>query len=67
MAIPSPATTELVVKHDLKGRMSVFYNGERLPFVTSIQVDAEYRETAVVKVSFLGRGVRFETEEPVID
>lgn len=67
MAIPSPATTDLVVKHDLKGSMSLYYKGERLPFVCSIETKAEHRKPADVTVRFHGRGVRFETEEPVVD
>ncbi len=67
MAIPSPATTDLVVRHDLKGCMSIYYKGERLPFVCSIETKAELKQSAVVTVHFHGRGVRFETDEPVVD
>lgn len=67
MGIPSPATTELVVKHDLKGRMRIFHKGVPLPGVFNIETACPHGERAIVKVSFIGLSVRFETEEPVID
>lgn len=65
MAIPSPATADIVVRHDLHGRMAVYYKGERLPCVINIEVTNGYRERAQLKVTFAGMGVRFETDEAV--
>lgn len=65
MAIPSPATADIVVRHDLRGRMAVYYKGERLPCVVNTEATNGHRERAQLKVTFAGIGVRFETEEGV--
>lgn len=62
MAVLSPATADLIVRHDLQGRLSIYFRGEKLPGVFNIEVGSELRERAVVKVSIIGLAVRFETE-----
>jgi len=67
MAFPSPATTDLVIKHDLKGRTRVYFKGVPLPGVIRVDLAGRHRERSELTITFTGAVVRLETEEPVTD
>lgn len=60
--IPKPSTSVLKIVMTDAGRMEFRYNGKPLPGVIHIETNQEKRDRAVIKVSFIGCAVGFETE-----
>lgn len=67
MAFPSPATTDLVVKHDLKGKTRVFFKGVALPGVIRVDLSGRNGERSELTITLTGAAVRLETEDEAID
>ena len=64
MAAPSPSTSDIKLVMADSGKMRLLYKGDPLPGIIKIESEQNPGERAIVRATFTGLSVAFETEQP---